>query len=253
MDRFEEARLRGLAALQERPGIGTLRERSLHAVLKYWVDPEESHHEVSLPCRLVADVYDGERITEIQTRNFSKLRPKLARMLPDYPVTVVFPIPRNKRLIWMDPESGEMSPPRKSPKTGTAWDVFPELYYIRDYLRGPRLTVRLVYLDMDEYKLLNGWSRDRKKGSCRMERIPTALAGEESFSAPADFAALLPAGLPEPFTTADLAKALRVRTDRARKIVYVLYGIGSIQREGKSGNAFLYQNPWKTQRKSNGE
>lgn len=253
MDRFEEARLKGLAALQERPGIGTLRERSLHAVLKYWIDPDESHHEVTLPCRLVADVYDGDQITEIQTRNFSKLRPKLARMLPDYPVTVVYPIPRVKRLVWMEPETGEMSQPRKSPKTGTAWDAFPELFYIRDYLRDPRLTVRLVYLDMDEYKLLNGWSRNRKKGACRVERIPTALAGEEKLSTAADFAALLPPCLPEPFTTTDLAKALRIRRERAGKIIYILYEIEAIRRIGKLGNAFLYQSPWKTESKIDGE
>ena len=241
INRFDQARALALATLQERSGIGTRRERSLHAILKYWADPEESHHEVSLPCRLVADIYDGQRITEIQTRNFSKLRPKLARLLPLYEVTILHPIARTKRLIWVDPESGEMSVPRKSPKSGTVWDAFSELYYIRDYLPSPQLSVRLVFLDMEEYKLLNGWSRDRKKGACRMERIPTALAGEMTLRSPADFAALLPASLPEPFSTADVAKALRISRKRAGRIVNVLYSINSIIRIGKSGNAFLYQ------------
>ena len=145
IDRFDQAKALALATLQKRSGIGTLRERSLHAILKYWADPEERHHEVSLPCRLVADIYDGQRITEIQTRNFSKLRPKLARLLPLYEVTILYPIARTKRLIWVDPESGEMSVPRKSPKSGTVWDAFSELYYIRDYLPSPQLSVRLVW------------------------------------------------------------------------------------------------------------
>ncbi|MBS1328373.1 MAG: hypothetical protein HP041_10355, partial [Oscillospiraceae bacterium] len=45
---FERARLAGLLHLENRQGIGTLRERSLHAVLKYWADPDESHHEIPL-------------------------------------------------------------------------------------------------------------------------------------------------------------------------------------------------------------
>ena len=67
MKAFEEAKLRGLLHLQEKGGIGTLSERCLHAVLKYWVEPDESRHEVRLPCGLVADVFDGERVVEIQT------------------------------------------------------------------------------------------------------------------------------------------------------------------------------------------
>ena len=233
------------------PGIGTLRERSLHAVLKYWVDPEESRHEVALPCRLVADIYDGERVTEIQTRNFSKLRPKLARLLPSYRVTILYPIAQIKRLIWVDPESGELSPPRRSPKTGSVWDAFAELYYIRDYLKAAGegeadLAVRLVYLEMEEYRLLNGWSRDRKKGSCRIERIPAALCGEQTLRCPADYAALLPPGLPEAFTVADLARELRLTKKRAGQVVNVLYTIGAIIREGKAKNAFLYRNPFFT-------
>ena len=132
--RFETARRAGLAAVGVGAGIGTLRERSLHAVLKYWADPDETHHEIPLE-GLVADVFDGERVTEIQTRGFSKLRPKLARLLPRYPVTVIYPVAQVKRTAWIDPETGESTPLRRSPKTGRVWDAFAEMYYLRDYLR----------------------------------------------------------------------------------------------------------------------
>lgn len=52
---FDEARLNGLAGLRQRQGIGTLGERSLHAVMKYWLDPDDSHHEIRLE-RCVADI-----------------------------------------------------------------------------------------------------------------------------------------------------------------------------------------------------
>ena len=94
MTAFEEAKLRALLHLQDRSGIGTLGERSLHAVLKYWIEPDERRHEVKLPCGLVADIYDGERVVEIQTGSLYQLRGKLDRLLPFTPVTIVVPVVR---------------------------------------------------------------------------------------------------------------------------------------------------------------
>ena len=110
MTAFEEAKLRALLHLQDRSGIGTLGERSLHAVLKYWIEPDERRHEVKLPCGLVADIYDGERVVEIQTGSLYQLRGKLDRLLPFTPVTIVVPVVRKKTLVWLDPETGEATP-----------------------------------------------------------------------------------------------------------------------------------------------
>lgn len=44
------------------------------------------------------------------------MRRKLDAFLKIYPVTIVYPIPHVKWLSWIDEESGEMSPKRKSPK-----------------------------------------------------------------------------------------------------------------------------------------
>ena len=51
--------------------------------------------------------------------------------------------------------------------------AFKELYRIRRYLLRDGLRLKLVLLDMEEYRLLNGWSRDKKKGSTRFDRIYT--------------------------------------------------------------------------------
>lgn len=237
---FAEARLNGLTRLQQRQGIGTLGERSLHAVLKYWIDPDDSHHEIRLE-RCVADVFDGRRVTEIQTRGFSALRPKLERLLEAYPVTVVHPLTWHKTLVWVDPASGEASKPRRSPKTGHFWDAVRELVYIRALLGHPRLTVVLPLLDMEEYRLTDGWSADGKKGSHRAERMPTALGPVAVLREKADYACLLPPELPEPFTTADVKRASRLSQKGTGTLVNILYNLDVIQRTGKKGNAFLYQ------------
>ncbi|MCI8554911.1 MAG: hypothetical protein HFJ80_08210 [Clostridiales bacterium] len=240
---FERARLAGMLSLrraEERGSIGVKQERSLHAILKYWLQPDDALHEQKLPCGLIADILDGDRVIEIQTGGFSRLRTKLERLLPLYPVTVVYPIPHRKRLIWMG-EDGELSAPHPSPKKGEVWDVAPELVFIPRLLSHKNLTLRLMLLDMDEYRALDGWSRDKKRGSHRMERIPTALIETVDFQGIADYCRLLPQGLPDPFTSADVTRACRRRGKLPQQLLYVLHTSGAIIRTGKKSNAYLYR------------
>ena len=241
MTDFEEAKRRGLLHLQERDGIGTLRERSLHAILKYWMEPDESRHEAKLPGGLVADICDGEQAVEIQTGSAYPLRGKLERLLPLMPVTVVLPVVRRKTLVWLDPDTGEASVPRKSPRVGGFWDRLPDLYWLLPYLAQPGLTIRLVELDLEEFRTRDGWGRDGKRGSHRLERIPVALGEERWLRSPADCAGLLPAGLPGSFTTADLKKAGRLSPKKAGYAINFLYKYKAVIRIGKSSNAYLYR------------
>lgn len=79
--------------------------------------------------------------------------------------------------MWVDPASGEASKPRRSPKTGHFWDAARELVYIRALLGHPRLTVVLPLLDMEEYRLTDGWTPTAK-------RDPTGRSGCPPPSAP---------------------------------------------------------------------
>lgn len=154
-ERFERARGRVIGIERQRLGIGTLSEKTVHAVLKNYYAPDEDMHEIPIE-NFVADIFDGEAVIEIQTRSFQNMRRKLAAFLPLYPVTIVYPIPHVKWLHWMDEETGEISPGRKSPKKGNAYQAFIELYKIRPFLKDPNLRLRLDLIDMEEYRLLNG-------------------------------------------------------------------------------------------------
>ena len=129
-ERFERARGRVIGIERQRLGIGTLSEKTVHAVLKNYYAPDEDMHEIPIE-NFVADIFDGEAVIEIQTRSFQNMRRKLAAFLPLYPVTIVYPIPHVKWLHWMDEETGEITPGRKSPKKGNAYQAFIELYKIR--------------------------------------------------------------------------------------------------------------------------
>ena len=134
-ERFEAAKNKVIGKEREREGIGTLKEKTVHAVLKNYYAPDEKMQEV-LVGNYVADICTGQSILEIQNGNFYKMRAKLDAFLGEYPVTIIYPIPHIKWLIWIDEETGELSPRRKSPLTGSAYRAFPELYRIKNYLKN---------------------------------------------------------------------------------------------------------------------
>ena len=93
---------------------------------------------------------------------------------------------------------------------------------------------------MEEYRLLNGWSRDRKKGAGRYDRIPVSLTREVRFDRIEDYGRLIPADLPEPFTSAEFAKAVSIPKKESGRVLHILNYLQVIERYGKKGRLYLY-------------
>lgn len=220
-------------------GIGILSEKTLHATLKLWLDEDPAHHEQALPCGSVADIFDGERVTEIQTAGFSGFRSKLTRLLEQYPVTVVHPLVRRKWLRWVDPQTGETTPPKRSPRTGSFTDGGKELIYILPCLRHPNLTVKLVLLDVEEHRLADGWGDGGKRGSHRAERYPLALVDTLTLRQSADYRALVPPGLVSPFTAAQFGKVVHLQGRKLSGTLKLLLEMGALTRK-KEGGVYMY-------------
>jgi len=237
---FENAKEKIIGKDRQRLQIGTLSEKTVHAVVKNYYEPDEDKQEIPIE-GLYADIFTGSEIIEIQTRSFDQVRKKLDRFLSYYPVTVVLPIPHTKWLIWIDEETGELTDKRKSPKKGNAYEAFRELYKIKQYLKEDRLTIKLLFLDIEEYRLLNGWSQDKKKGSCRFDRIPVGLVDEVTLSCPQDYMQLLPDNLPDTFTCAEFAKLVKIPSKRANVVLNILTYLEVVERIGKKGNAYIYK------------
>ena len=225
---------------REKNKIGTLGEKTLHAVLKNYFESDETKQEIRVGS-YYADIFDGEEIIEIQTRQFNKLREKLSVFLKEYPVTIVYPVPGEKHLYWLDQESGELSRGRLSPKKGTPYEICAELYKIKNYLRNPNLHFHILILEVDEYRFLNGWSKDRKRGSSRCDRIPRRINSELCITDRSDYRKLLPGGLPERFGSKEFAKSAHISRRLAQITLHILLETKTVQRVGKSGNAWIYQ------------
>lgn len=238
--RFSEAYQRTAYVNRERNGIGTLGEKTLHALLKNYLEPDETKQEVRVGS-YYADIFDGEQIIEVQTRQFHKLREKLTAFLPDYPVTVVYPVLAKKWLYWLDKESGEVSKGRVSPRKGSVYEVCAELYKIKEHLKNPNFHLRVLVLEAEEYRYLDGWSRDRKKGSSKYDKIPTKLLDELCIDCLQDYRKLLPEGLPEEFGTQEFARVAHISRRLAQMVLNILYAAGVVERVGKQGNAWIYR------------
>jgi len=237
---FEQAKKKVIGVDRQRLGIGTLSEKTVHAILKNYYEPDEDRQEIPID-NYVADIYSEGEVIEIQTRQFDKMRNKLNTFLPQFPVTIVYPIPREKWIIWIDEESGELSKKRKSPAKGNPYIVFPELYKIKSFLKDPNLRLRLALMDMEEYKLLNGWSRDRKKGSSRYDRLPGKLRDIVRLESRKDYLYFLPESLPEEFTSMDLARCARIPRDTAQTCLLILRDLGIVELIGKRGRSHLHR------------
>ena len=220
--------------------IGTLGEKTIHAVVKHYIEPDITRHEQKVGS-FHADIVTESGIFEIQTRSFNALRKRLAHFLEIHSVTIVYPLPKTKWLLWIDKQTGEVTKKRKSPKQGRVYDAFYELYKIKPLMAHPSLRLMLIFIDMEEYRYLDGWSDDKKRGSSRYDRQPLEIIEEVRFNTLADYLQFIPDELPNQFTSKDYKQAAKVNMSTAQTALNILNHIGIVKRVGKQGNQHVYE------------
>lgn len=240
MSRFENALKNAKSNMAFEGSIGTLSEKTMHSFLKYYLEPCDDFHEVAVG-RYIADIMRDGCITEIQTRGFDRLRAKLAAFLPEHPVTVVLPIAKTRHYHVTDSESGEVSDKKKSPRRGSVYDAFPELYKIKPLTKNENLYFHFIMLDVTEHRRTVKKSRRNHKGVELIERIPNAIEEEVFVDGAKDFYKLIPEGLPSFFTSRDFAKAIKRTRSFASTALNVLEFVGTVTRIGKEKNSYLYK------------
>ncbi|MCR5203286.1 MAG: hypothetical protein K6D02_09445 [Lachnospiraceae bacterium] len=238
--RFLEAKKRVLGDNILTGGIGTLGEKTTHAVLKNFYEPDTDNQEIPIG-KYYADIFRDGEIIEIQTRGLDKLRKKLDAFLPEYPVTVVHPIVHRKNIYWMDKETGEIFDPVKSPKRGNVFHAFRELYKLKMYLNNDNLNICILLIDGDEYRYLNTNPNYRKKHTERFDLLPTSLVDEYVLSDFRDYVSIIPESIPEVFDSKIFAKELKLTRGTASLALNVLHEVNAVKKVGKKGNLILYE------------
>ena len=240
----DEGRFRralALAASESAGGIGTMGEKGIHRTLKYFFEPHTDCHEVKIG-GYIADAAGEGGIFEIQTAGFYRMKEKLTAFLAAAKVTVVYPVVSSKRIIKIDRETGEAVSVRRSPKKGSEWSIFPELYSIRALLCEPELCFRIVTLEADETRFAaqeRGRGR-RKGGASDTEKLPTRLVSIKCLDTPDDYAAFIPDGLGETFTVKEFAQAAKIDRDTARTALHVLSIKGLLKKENSGSRELKF-------------
>ena len=223
-------------------------ETPLHAALKAWYAQPGDEIEVRFEGYII-DVKRGETLIEIQTRSFSSIKAKLLDLVPRHPVRLVYPIAYERWIVKVDQDRTTVLSRRKSPKRGKLLHVFNELIRFPTLLAEPNLTLELLLIQEEEVRHHEPGRRSRRswgrRGWMTHERRLLDVLSSHRYADPMDLAALLPEPLAapdtEPFTTRDLAAALKEPKHLARKMAYCLRESGVLKVAGKRGNAFLYQ------------
>ncbi len=238
---FHQAKGRIIGRERTREGIGTLSEKTVHAVLKNYIEPNPENQEIPL-CGYVADIVNGFGVIEIQTRSFERMRKKLEAFLAEMPVTVVYPISQTTWITSMDVETGEISGRRKSPKKGRIYDIFSELYKIRPLLSSENLRFHLVLMETEEYRTQAADQRRAKRGRMdKLDKVPLHILEEISIERREDYRMFLPESLPEVFLSSDLAKAAKITRELASVTLLILTDLQIVERVGKRGHSYEYR------------
>lgn len=216
-------------------GIGTLSEKSLHRTLKLYLENDPDFREV--PYRgYVADILRDGNITEIQTSTLSALRDKLSCFCEDCTVRIVWPVIVKRRIVYMDPISGEISPSKRlAPKESITSSLLPQMIYISDLLLTGKITISAFLLSAEEYRLKGARIHRRRTVDVKVDRVPTELHDIIDYNLPADSALLIPDGLPDIFTSADFSALTHLKGRRLWAAVKVLEKLGAITRDTSCG------------------
>ena len=221
--------------------IGCLNEKPLHAALKEWYREEGDEVEAPFEGFVVDLVRDGLLI-EIQTRGFSAMRPKFDRLLDSYAMRLVHPVAAKKWIVKLD-EDGREASRRRSPKRGIAAEVCQELVSFPSLLSHPNFTLEIALIEEEEVRRPDAERGWRRHGFAIEERRLVGVLETVVLGSPHELLGLLPDGLPDPFTTADLAEWLGRSRHFAQEVAYCLRVSEAIEAAGRGKRGILYVRP----------
>jgi hypothetical protein len=226
--------------------VGTLTEKSLHAQLKQlYAQPGDlleyalDGYVIDIARPTAAPGAPTYHCIEIQTRNLAQMKSKLAKLLAQRSVHVVFPIAEQCTIVRMDADGSVLSR-RRSPKRGSIFHIFPELVGMPTLIHNPHFSLEVLLIREEQIWRNDGRGSWRRRRWSIYDRRLLATVSATAFATAEDFAALLPPALEDGFDCRTLAAAITQSHSLAQKMAYCLRHIGVLEVAGKQGNALLY-------------
>ncbi len=191
--------------------------------------------------RFVIDIVRDDLLIDVQTSNFSSIKEKLAWLVKDHRVLLVYPVAEEKYIVRLTAAQDEVISRRKSPKKGRVTDLFDELVRIPALINDENLAIEVVIIREEEIRCEDGKGSWRRKGVSILDQELTEVLRTRRFANKKDLVSLLPDDLEMPFTNRELAESAGIRMRNAGRMTYCLRQMGAIDKVGKRGRAFLLE------------
>jgi len=188
----------------------------------------------------VIDIVQDDLLLEIQTKNFAAIKSKLIELTHTHRVRLIYPIAREKWIVKPAQENSGGLTRRKSPKRGRVEDVFWEMVRLPQLLTNPNFSLEVLLIKEEVVRKYDVKRKWRRKRWTIEERRLLEVVEQRLFEKPADWQALLPEKLGEPFTTKELAETMGISRKLAQKTAYCLCKAEVIRLMDKRGRANLF-------------
>ena len=220
--------------------IGTYSEKCTHKYLKNYIDSDESHHEIKVG-KYIADVVNEHGIFEIQSKGFYRLYDKLQYYISNHKhVTVVLPVHCTKYINWIDPITGDIVETRKSPRKQSKYSIFTEMYGICDLISNEYMHFKVIALETNEYKYLDGFGENHKLKATKIDKIPYKIIYDIDFDK-TNINKFIPDGLKEQFNSSDFKKTAKCSKEDAQTTLLILTKLGIVVRVGRNKQGYVYE------------
>ena len=244
MKEFDFRRARELAQAVEGDDplhrIGTYNERSQHRTLKFVLEEDSSFHEVPVGA-YVADICRDGHIYEVQTCGFKKLWGKLKCFTEDYCVTVVYPVPAIKTVMWVEPSSGEISQGRRVRKNSAKYKILSELIHIHEFLGNERFKIQIFETEVFDYRLLDGRGADKKVKATKSDTVPVDILKVTDIRHADDLKRLLPFEADTEYNRSDIEKLIQLKGRNLSCAIKTLVLLGIMEKQRKDKNKVYYK------------
>jgi len=214
-------------------------ETSLHSMIKNWYSRSGDQIEAKVQ-GFIVDIARDDMLIEIQTGNFSAVKKKLKSLVMNHKVRLIYPIAKEKSIIYVNPSNGAPVKRRRSPRKGDVLDIFVELVRIPELAREDNFTLEILMIKEEETRCADGNGSWRRRGVSIKDRRLVEVVGTVVFANIKDYLKLLPNDLAQPFTNRILTKRMGVTVPRIRRITYCLRKMGAIKEVGRNGRELLF-------------
>ncbi|GIX03593.1 MAG: hypothetical protein KatS3mg113_0599 [Planctomycetaceae bacterium] len=186
------------------------------------------------------DVIREGRLIEIQFGPLFALKKKLRCLLATYPVLLVKPVIATKLIEYRQSSDGATIIRRRSPQRRDLWDVFHELVHLVELWQHGDLILEIPLLHVLEIRRAMSPRRNKQRPQV-LDRHLMTVQQTYQFSCGLDWLSVLPPGLPDPFTTAELASMLQLPRWWAQQVAYCLRHLDVFVPCRRSRQGWLYR------------